>query len=151
MHVCWGLGLSVLRVGSVTGEVMPERRRAHNACLYLVYSKETGWRWCVYMHNSNRSNWRSRRRDQDSELKSASAVSTPSQWKTGHVTSLSHFTLVLPCRACLTVQNTSVNWIVTPPPPAHRPDLRAVLWRSVALPLTGHGCFCLTCCVMDRC
>lgn len=58
MYICvLGVGgVCAPCVGSVTGEATPEHRGAHNACLYLVYSRETGWRWGVYMHNSNRSN-----------------------------------------------------------------------------------------------
>lgn len=43
MYVCvLGVGgcLCSVCVGSVTGEVTPERRRAHNARLYLVYSRD---------------------------------------------------------------------------------------------------------------
>lgn len=54
----WGLGLSVLRVWVLSlADVAPEGRGAGSACFYLVYSEAMGWRWCVYVHNSNRTSW----------------------------------------------------------------------------------------------
>lgn len=54
----WGLGLSVLRVWVLSlADVAPECRGAGSACFYLVYSEAMGWRWCVYVHNSNRTSW----------------------------------------------------------------------------------------------
>lgn len=54
--MCWGLGASALCVWVLSlAELTPDRCGTRDASLYLVYSEETRWRWCVYMRNSNRS------------------------------------------------------------------------------------------------